>query len=109
MFLDRVITFGKTLGVQVKDRSQKKEKPLIEVPYVALLNVQALSFNVNLFSSPLHVPRPSYPFRGKIGRLGKVSFTENAKIVYRGSICIEPENTGCKLQYDPYLFSVACS
>ena len=49
MFLDQVIHFGKYLGDQVKGRSPKELKSLIEVPYVALLNVQALSFNVNLF------------------------------------------------------------
>ena len=52
VFLDQVIHFGKYLGVQVKDRSPKEPKSLIEVPYVALLNVQNLSFNVNLFTSP---------------------------------------------------------
>ena len=32
MFLDRVIRFGETLGDQVKGRSPKKLKSLIEVP-----------------------------------------------------------------------------
>ena len=45
-------TFFKCLGDQVKGRSQKELKSLIVVPYVALLNVQALSFNVNLFPFP---------------------------------------------------------
>ena len=49
MFLDQVIHFGKYLGDHVKGRSPKELKSLIEIPYVALLNVQALSFNVNLF------------------------------------------------------------
>ena len=74
-----VIHFGKYLGDQVKGRSPKEPKSLIEVPYVALLNVQALSFNVNLFSSPRRVPRPSYTFWQKFGRSGKGSFTEKAK------------------------------
>ena len=52
MFLARVINFGETMGDQVKGRSPKELKSLIEVPYVALQSVQALSFNVNLFSSP---------------------------------------------------------
>ena len=52
VFLDQVIHFGKHLGDQVKGRLPKEPKSFIEVPYVALLNVQALSFNVNLFSSP---------------------------------------------------------
>ena len=52
VFIDQVIHLGRYLGDQVKGRSPKELKSLIEVPYVALLNVQALSFNVNLFSSP---------------------------------------------------------
>ena len=55
MCLDRVIHFGETLGDQVKGRSLKKLKSLIEVP-----NSQR-------------------------------------------------ESTSSKLQYDPYLISVACS
>ena len=43
------------------------------------------------------------------GRSGKGSFTEKDKIFDRGSLCSEPESTGCKLQYELYLFSVACS
>ena len=38
-----------------------------------------------------------------------MSSNEKAKIVDRGSLCSEPESTGCKLQYDPDPFSVACS
>ena len=52
VFLDQVIHFGEYLGDQVKCRSPKELKSLIEVPYVALLNVQDLSFNVNLFPFP---------------------------------------------------------
>ena len=52
---------------QVKDRSPKKPKSMIEVPYVAHLRVHVVSFNVNLFSSPSRVPTPSYPFRGNLG------------------------------------------
>ena len=46
MFLDQVIHFGKNLGDQVKDRSPKKVKLLIEVTQ----KVQVLIFNMNLFS-----------------------------------------------------------
>ena len=42
---------------------------------------------------------------GKTWRSGKGSFTEKAKIVDSGSLCSVPENTGSKLQYEPYLFS----
>ena len=109
MFLDQVILFGKNLGYQVKDRSQKKLKLLIEVPYVAHLKVQVLIFNMNVFSSPYRVPRPSYPFREKFGRSGKMLFTEKAKIVDRGYQSFALESTGCKLQYEPSLFSVGSS
>ena len=52
VFLDKFIHFGKNLGDQVMDRSTKKVKSLIEVPYVALLKVEYPSFNMKLFSSP---------------------------------------------------------
>ena len=48
VFVDRVIYFGENLGDQVKCRSQKTLKSLVEVPYVANLKVQVLSFNLNL-------------------------------------------------------------
>ena len=34
---------------------------------------------------------------------------EKAKIIDRGYQSCALEGTGCKLQYEPYLFSVACS
>ena len=67
MFLDKFIHFGKYLGGQVNDRSLKKVISLIEVPYVALLKVQFPIFNMNLFSSALRDPSPSFPFRGNFG------------------------------------------
>ena len=81
MFLDQVIHFGKNLGDQVKGRSLKKLKSLIEVPYVTHLKIQVLIFNTTLFSSPERVPKPSYPLQDKVSRSGNVSFTEKAKIV----------------------------
>ena len=48
MILDQIIHFGKYLGDQVKGRSPKELKSLIEVPYMAHLIVQVLSFNMNL-------------------------------------------------------------
>ena len=53
----------------------------MDVPYVAHLKVQVLSFNMNLIPSPKRIPRPSYPFGGKLGGSGKGSFTEITKIV----------------------------
>ena len=108
MFVDRVIHFGGNLRDQVKGRSPKKLKLLIVVPFVAHLKIQVLSCNMNLISSPKQAARPSYPFRGKFRRSGKGSFTEKAKIVQRASLCIASERTCSKLQYDPYLISVAC-
>ena len=99
MFLDRVIDFGRYLGDHVNGRSPKKIILLKAVPYVAHLIVQVLSFNLNLISSPLRVTRPSYQFRLKFGRSGKGSFTEKAKIVDRGSVCIALERLCSKLQY----------
>ena len=43
------------------------------------------------------------------GTSGKGSFAERAKIIDRGSICSAPECTGCELQCEPFLFSVAFS
>ena len=107
MFLDQVIHFRKNLGHQVKDRSQKKLKLLMELAYVTHLKVQVVSFNINLIFSPWRVVRQIYPVRKKIGRSGKGSFTEKGKIVDRGSICSAPEGTVSKLQYEPILFFVA--
>ena len=48
MFLDRVIHFGKTLGDQVKARSPKKLKSLIEIPNVVHVKVHVLTVNRTL-------------------------------------------------------------
>ena len=79
MFLDRVIHFGGTLGDQVKGRSPKKLKSLLEVPNLVIRKVHVLSFNIILISSQWRVLTPRYPFRRKFGREGKGSFSENAK------------------------------
>ena len=125
MFPNQIIHFGKNLGDQVKGSSPKKVKPLIEVPYKALLNVQALSFNVNLslfcsvflnrviqfgktlghqgkrrspkkLKSLIEVP---YVVHVKVDVLG--SYTEKAKIVDRDTLCSVHESTGSKLQHEP--------
>ena len=59
VFLDQVLHFGEILGDQEKGRSPTKIKSLMDVPNVALLKVQVLSFNMNLSSSPKRIPRPS--------------------------------------------------
>ena len=109
MFLERVTHFGETLGDPVKGRSPKKLETLIEVPNVVHVKVHVQSFNMNLISSPQRIPRPSFPLRGKFGRTGIGSSNEEALIVYGASLCNVPESTRSKLQYDPYLISVAFS
>ena len=66
-----------------------------------------LQYEPFLFS--VGVLRPSYSFRENFGRSGKMLFTDKAKIVDRGYQSCALESTGCKLQYEPYLSSVACS
>ena len=94
---------GENYEDQEKCRSPKKLKSLIELPYVAHLKGQVLSFNMILISSPWRVPRLSYPFMGKFGKLRNGPFTE------KGSQCSALESTGCKLESEPGLFSVECS
>ena len=77
MFLDRVAHFGKNLRDQGKCRSQKKLKSLIEVHYVVHMKVHVLG-----------------------------SYTEKAKIVYRGSLSSAHESTASNLQPEPFPFTV---
>ena len=60
--LKLVFLFRGNLGDQVKGRSPKKLKLLIEVPYVLRVIVNVLRFYMIPVSSRLRVPRPSYPF-----------------------------------------------
>ena len=53
---------------QIKGRSPKKLKSLIEVPNVVHVKAHVVSFNVIAISSPSRVLTPSYPFLGKFGR-----------------------------------------
>ena len=102
-------SFRGKFGDQVKGHSPKKLELFIVVHYVEHMKIQVLSCNMNLISSPQQAPGPSYLFRGKFGRSGKGSFTQKARIAQRDSLCIASERTCSKLQYDPYLISVACS
>ena len=80
VFLERVIRFGETLGDQVKGRSPKKQKSLIEVPKARVRFPKKLKFFVefpnlvpvkvpvrifimNFISPPQRVLTPSSPFR----------------------------------------------
>ena len=65
MFLDRVIQFGEALGDQLKGRSPKKLKSLIEVPNVVHVKVHVLSFNMIVISFQKRGLTPSYPFLGQ--------------------------------------------
>ena len=108
-FINRVIHFKETLGNQVKGRSPKKLKSLIEVPNVVRVKVHVPSFIVILISSQQLVLTPSSPVRRKLGRYGQVSFSEKAKNFNRGSLSVSNESTCFQLQYDPSLTSVAFS
>ena len=76
MFLDRVILFGETLVGQVKGRSPKKLKSLIEIHNVVHMKVHVLSFNMIIISSPWRVLTPRYPFRENLGDKVKGSSTK---------------------------------
>ena len=71
MLLDRVIHFEGTLGDQVKGRSPKKLKSLIEVPNLVHVKVHVLSFSliVSPFGKRGHTR--SYPYGRKFGQCGK--------------------------------------
>ena len=62
MFLDRVIHYGGNFGDQVKGRSPKKLKSIIEVPDVAHVKVHVLIYEMKLISAQGHVLRPTHPF-----------------------------------------------
>ena len=100
---------GEKMGDMVSVRSPNMLKILIEVHYDSQEKEPVSRRSTFLLSSPYCVPSPSYPFRRNFGRSGKGSITEKAKIVNRGSQCSPRECTCSKLQYDPYLISVACS
>ena len=81
------------MGDQVKGRSPKKLKSLIEVPNVVHVKVHVPSFNVILISSQWRVLTPSYPYLGKFGRTGKGSFSEKAKSFNSGPPSKQSEST----------------
>ena len=56
-------TFRRNLEDQVKGRSPKMLKSLIEVPNLVHVKVHVLSFNMVIISSQWRVLAPSYPFR----------------------------------------------
>ena len=110
------------MGDQGKCRSQKKLKWLIEIPYVVHVKVHVLyrvvhrkheSTGSNLQHEPylfsVGCSQTKLSISVKIWVSGKGSFAERAKNVDRGSLCSALESIGSKLQYEPYLFSVAIS
>ena len=69
------------MGDQVKGRSPKNLKSLIEVPNVGHVKVHVLSFNVILISSQQRVLTPSYPFRKDSGDKVKGCSPKKLKIL----------------------------
>ena len=67
MFLDRVIHFGETLGDQVKGRTPKKLKFLIEGTNVVEVKVNVISFNRMFIASRKGVHSASGTFVQQIG------------------------------------------
>ena len=72
------------------------------------MKVHVFSFNMILLSSPKRVTRPSYPLRSNFEGTGIGSITVESKVVNKNTQCSPRESTCSKLQYDPYLISVAC-
>ena len=103
MFLDRALHFGENLGDQVKGRSPKKLKSLIEVPNVVHVKINVLSFNtilMTLITYAYRIRRPSCPLWGQFGSTGIGSTHEEAIIVYRGSPCQGTDSTRYNVHYD---------
>ena len=89
--------FGENLGDKAKGRSPKKQKLMIEVPYVAHQKVQVLSYNVIVISSPYRVPRLSYAFWENFGDEVKGRSTTKLK-----SLIEVPYVTNLKVQVLSY-------
>ena len=66
---------------QVKGRSPKNLKSLIEDPNLVNVKEHVLSFNITLFSSQSRVLTPSYPFPRKFGDKVKGRNTKKLKIL----------------------------
>ena len=101
--------FRGNLGDQVKGRSKKKAKivdrsSLSSSPESACsqLQYEPFLFSVACSKTELSTSGGNWEIRKRI-------VYRKAQIVDRGYLCSEPESTGCKLQCDPYLFSLACS
>ena len=58
-----------------------------------LSEVHGFSCEIVRWASAGRVVRPSYPFRGNVGRSGKGEFAEKAKCVNGGSQCSPSERT----------------
>ena len=93
MLLDRVIHFGETLGDQVKGRSPKKLKSLIEVPNVVHVKVHVLSLNMILDRTRDDERKSGYLGGGRIVKKSKESFCEQPKIFIRGCLSMSSEST----------------
>ena len=97
------------MGDQVKGRSPKKLKSLIEAPNAVHVKVHVLNFWMLFLSSHTRIPGPYYLFLKAFLRNVKESFTEKLGTVNGVSQVSQRESTCSRLQYVPNLISVACS
>ena len=80
------------MGDQVKGRSPKKLKCLIEFPNVVQVKEQVLCFNMILISSPLRVLHRVIHFGGNLGDKVSVLSPKKLKILI-GSLRMSSEST----------------
>ena len=98
-----VIHFCKNLESKDKGHSTRNLKSLIEVPYVALLNVKSLMLQYEPCLFSVACSRTKLSMLVKIWRSGKESFTE---IVDRHSMRSEHDSTDFNPLYARFLFAV---
>ena len=108
VFLDRVIHFGGTWGDQVKGRSPKKLKSLIEVPKCSPHESTCSKLQYDPYLISVACSYTELSISGKIWAIRKGSFSEKAKNFNSGCLSMPSESTCSKLQYNPSLISVAC-
>ena len=102
-------TFRNICGSAVKGPFPEGAQTIDGVSNGTRLEVLVFRLNMDLLCFTEGIPCMSYSISVKFGGSGKGSFTEKAKIVDRDSLCNAPDSTGSKFEYEPYLFSVACS
>ena len=83
VFPNRCIHVEATLGDQVKGRSPKKLKSLIEVPNLVQVEVHVLSFNMIVTSSPRRVLTIWEPFRSDMEDKVKVRSVKKVNMLIK--------------------------